>query len=49
MPALLRRLLRMPLLTWTVRSDKEQAAALRYADNVFFETYIPETGSPAKN
>ena len=44
MPALLRRLLRMPLLTWTVRSDEEQAAALRYADNVFFEKYIPDTG-----
>jgi len=41
MPALLRRLFRMPLLTWTVRSAKEQAAALRYSDNVFFETYIP--------
>ena len=41
MPALLSRLLRMPLLTWTVRSAKEQASALRYADNVFFETYIP--------
>ena len=40
-PALLRRLIRMPLLTWTVRSAKEQAAALRHADNVFFETYIP--------
>ena len=37
-PALLRRLIRMPLLTWTVRSAKEQAAALRYADNVFFES-----------
>ena len=49
MPALLRRLLRMPLLTWTVRSDEEQAAALRYADNVFFETYIPDTGGSAKN
>jgi len=40
-PTLLRRLMRMPLLTWTVRSQKEQASALRYADNVFFESYLP--------
>jgi len=41
MPALLRRLLRQPLLAWTVRNAEEQAAAQRYADNVIFESYVP--------
>ena len=40
-PALLRWLFKMPLLTWTVRSSMEQAAAMRRADNVFFEAYVP--------
>ena len=40
-PALLRLLLRMPLLTWTVRDATEETFARRYADNVFFESYLP--------
>ena len=40
-PALLRWLFTTPLLTWTVRSSMEQAAAMRRADNVFFEAYVP--------
>ncbi|HEY5704254.1 MAG TPA: glycerophosphodiester phosphodiesterase family protein [Terrimicrobiaceae bacterium] len=40
-PWLLRRVLGMPLLAWTVRSVGEQDAALRYSDNFFFETYVP--------
>jgi glycerophosphoryl diester phosphodiesterase len=40
-PTLLRGLLQVSLLSWTVRSAEEQAAALRRADNVFFEGYIP--------
>jgi glycerophosphoryl diester phosphodiesterase len=40
-PALLHRIVRIPLLTWTVRSAGEQAGALRHADNVFFEGYLP--------
>jgi glycerophosphoryl diester phosphodiesterase len=40
-PTLLRGIMRMPLLTWTVRSQEEQTSALRYADNVFFESYLP--------
>lgn len=40
-PALLRRLLRIPLLTWTLRSPEEQNQALRHADNFFFEGYEP--------
>ena len=40
-PTLLRLLLRMPLLTWTVRGEKEEALARRFADNVFFESYLP--------
>jgi glycerophosphoryl diester phosphodiesterase len=40
-PIFLRRLAGVPLLSWTVRSSQEQAAALRQSDNVFFEAYIP--------
>jgi glycerophosphoryl diester phosphodiesterase len=40
-PTLLRLLLRMPLLTWTVRGEKEEALARRFADNIFFESYLP--------
>ena len=36
---------RVPLLTWTVRSDKNKPPRCAYADNVFFETYIPDTGT----
>jgi glycerophosphoryl diester phosphodiesterase len=41
MPALLRRLLQLPLLAWTVRSAQEQMVARRHADNVIFEAFVP--------
>lgn len=47
-PILLRHLMRMPLLTWTVRNQKEQASALQYADNVFFESYLPSRAFASK-
>jgi glycerophosphoryl diester phosphodiesterase len=40
-PILLRGFMQLPLLTWTVRSQQEQASALQYAENVFFEGYLP--------
>jgi glycerophosphoryl diester phosphodiesterase len=47
-PIILRALMQMPLLTWTVRTQKEHASALEFADNVFFEGYLPLTASPPK-
>jgi glycerophosphoryl diester phosphodiesterase len=41
MPALLRRVFRKPLLAWTVRSQTEADTALRHADNVIFEQFLP--------
>lgn len=41
-PTLLRRLLKMPLLAWTVRDRAEMSAAMGQADNVFFERFVPE-------
>ena len=32
---------RLPILTWTVRSPAEEAAARRVADNITFEGYRP--------
>ena len=40
-PALARRLLRLPLLAWTIRSDSERRRALRWADQVIFEGFKP--------
>ena len=38
----------MPLLVWTVRSDKEEKRARKYCDNIIYEKYTPaayrETG-----
>ena len=47
-PTLLRLLLRMPLLTWTVRGEQEETFARRYADNVFFESYLPPQALASK-
>jgi glycerophosphoryl diester phosphodiesterase len=33
----------LPVLTWTVRSAAEEAAARRVADNITFEGYLPPT------
>lgn len=31
-----------PVLTWTVRSPKEELMARRHADNITFESYMPD-------
>lgn len=41
MPAFLRRFLHLPLLAWTIRSPEEYAAAMKLADNVVFERFVP--------
>jgi glycerophosphoryl diester phosphodiesterase len=38
-PVLARMLLRMPLLTWTVRTDDDQRCAKRWADQMIFEGF----------
>ena len=40
-PAIARGLFRLPLLTWTVRTQAEKARALRYADAMIFEGVVP--------
>jgi glycerophosphoryl diester phosphodiesterase len=40
-PALARTLFRLPLLTWTVRTESERATARRYADAMIFEGIEP--------
>lgn len=40
-PWLARNLLRLPLLTWTVRSDVDRERAARYADQMIFEGFRP--------
>jgi glycerophosphoryl diester phosphodiesterase len=40
-PWLARNLLRIPVLTWTVRSDMDRARAARYADQMIFEGFRP--------
>jgi len=35
------KIARLPLIAWTVRSPAEQAAAMKYADNVIFEGFSP--------
>ena len=40
-PSLARILFRLPLLTWTVRSEAEKARAMRYADAMIFEGIEP--------
>jgi len=40
-PLLARAVLRLPLLTWTVRSRDEQRQALRFADQIIFEGFRP--------
>jgi hypothetical protein len=35
------RLLGLPLLTWTVRSDDDRRRATRYADQMIFEGFRP--------
>ena len=40
-PWLARNLLRLPLLTWTVRTDVDRGRAARYADQMIFEGFRP--------
>ena len=40
-PLLARTVLRLPLLTWTVRSDVDRDNAARYADQMIFEGFRP--------
>ncbi len=40
-PQLARRLLRLPLLAWTIHSDAERRHALRWADQIIFEGFTP--------
>ncbi|MCJ7597906.1 MAG: glycerophosphodiester phosphodiesterase [Methyloceanibacter sp.] len=40
-PALARSLFRLPLLTWTVRTEAEKARAANYADTMIFEGIEP--------
>ena len=41
-PTLLRRLAGVAMLAWTVRSAADRARALRHADQVIFEGFLPE-------
>jgi glycerophosphoryl diester phosphodiesterase len=41
-PRLARNLLRMPLLTWTVRTSAERQRAAAYADQMIFEGFRPQ-------
>ena len=41
LPRLARNVLRMPLLTWTVRTPAERARATAYADQMIFEGFRP--------
>jgi glycerophosphoryl diester phosphodiesterase len=40
-PLLLRHVLRLPLLTWTVRNEPERRRAKRWADQMIFEGFRP--------
>ena len=40
-PIFARRLLRLPLLAWTIHSDAERRRALRWADQIIFEEFKP--------
>ena len=42
MPLILRHFLRLPLLTWTVRSPAEREAARAWADQIIFEGFDPD-------
>jgi glycerophosphoryl diester phosphodiesterase len=41
LPATARRLLKLPLLTWTVRTPEDRERAARYADQIIFEGFRP--------
>jgi glycerophosphoryl diester phosphodiesterase len=41
LPTFMRRIMCMPVLTWTVRTEAEREAAVRYADQMIFEGFRP--------
>ena len=41
-PGFLRNVLRVPVLTWTVRTPENRATARRHADQMIFEGFDPE-------
>ena len=41
LPLFARHALGMPLLTWTVRTPKDRARAVRFADQMIFEGFRP--------
>jgi glycerophosphoryl diester phosphodiesterase len=41
LPTFMRRIMCMPILTWTVRTQAERQAAARYADQMIFEGFRP--------
>jgi glycerophosphoryl diester phosphodiesterase len=41
LPFFMRRIMCMPVLTWTVRTQAERLAAARYADQMIFEGFRP--------
>jgi len=41
LPAIARRVFRLPLLAWVVRNAQEQQTAARYADQIIFEGFRP--------
>src|SRR6266567_7541250 len=45
-PLVLRRVLRLPLLAWTVRSAQERQLAQRWADQMIFEGFRPGGETP---
>jgi hypothetical protein len=38
-PRLARHMFALPMLTWTVRSDRDRAMAARFADQIIFEGF----------
>ena len=40
-PWIARNIFGLPLLTWTVRSQEQRAQAVRYADQMIFEGFLP--------
>jgi glycerophosphoryl diester phosphodiesterase len=40
-PVFARRALRLPLMAWTIHSDRERRRALRWADQIIFEGFRP--------
>jgi glycerophosphoryl diester phosphodiesterase len=41
LPLFTRHVLRLPLLTWTVRTAEDRARAARWADQMIFEGFRP--------